>query len=182
MDLEELVDQPARLAPGYVEGTKYAYQEGKAIRKVRYTHDAMIDEIIRNPAVSQNGLAAIFGFTPAWVSLVISSDAFQARLAARKAELVDPTIALSIKERFQGLVTKSLEVLQEKLAQPAASIPDNLLLRAAELGAKSLGFGAVPSVTINQNVLDLRQAIEEGQARREVLRGEFVRGEQDAAA
>ena len=101
----------------------------------------MIDQIIANPGVHQNALASTFGYTPAWVSLVISSDAFQERLVERKDELVDPVIRATIEERFKALVNRSLEVLQEKLAMPTSTISDNLALRAAELGAKALGIG-----------------------------------------
>lgn len=120
---------------------RYPYQEGRAIAKVRYSHDAMIDMIIAEPWVSQNRLAEVFGYTPAWVSLVMSSDAFKERLAARKAEVVDPTLTATLEERFKALVTRSVEVLQEKLAAPASVVPDQLALRAMELGAKSLGLG-----------------------------------------
>jgi DNA-binding MarR family transcriptional regulator len=114
---------------------------GAAIKRFNYSHDAMIDEILRNPSVTQNELAAAFGYTPSWVSLVISSDAFQERLTQRKSELVDPSIQASIEERFKALTRRSLEVLQEKLQQPATAIPDQLALRAAELGAKALALG-----------------------------------------
>lgn len=111
------------------------------ITKVRYTHDAMIDLIVANPAVSQNELASHFGYSPAWVSIVLGTDMFKARLEARREEIVDPVIRASLNERFTAMVTRSLEVLQEKLSRPADSIPDNLALRAAELGAKALGIG-----------------------------------------
>jgi hypothetical protein len=40
------------------------------------------------------------------------------------------------------MTEKSLEVLQAKLSEAnVGSIPDNLVLRAAELGAKALGIG-----------------------------------------
>lgn len=139
------------------EGSRYRYQEGRAIEKVRYSHDAMIDMIVANPWVSQNKLAEVFGYTPAWVSLVMSSNAFKERLAARKAELVDPTIVSSVEERFQAMVTRSLEVLQEKLSAPASVVPDQLALRAVELGAKALGLGGnapPPPVQVPSDHLD----------------------------
>ena len=111
------------------------------IQKVRYTHDAMIDLIIANPAVSQNELARAFGYTPSWVSQVISSDAFQSRLADRTAELVDPTIRQSVEERFKGLVLRSLEILSEKLNKPTEQIPDQLALRALEIASRAAGYG-----------------------------------------
>jgi hypothetical protein len=75
------------------------------------------------------------------ISVVINSDAFQSRLASRRAELVDPVLAATLNERFRALTVRSLEVLQEKLSLPSQSVPDQLALQAAALGAKSLGLG-----------------------------------------
>lgn len=110
-----------------------------AIQKVRYTHEAMIDLIVGNPWISQNDLAAHFGYTPGWISTVIASDAFQEQLAKRREEVVDPGLKATIEERFRALVIRSLEVLQQKLNQP--QVNDQVALRAAELGAKALGIG-----------------------------------------
>jgi hypothetical protein len=107
--------------------------------KVSYTHDAMIDLMIANPMITQNAIAAHFGYTPSWVSIVMSSDAYRARLEARREELVDPTIRVTIEERFRALAVKSLEVLQKKLEQPTVS--DSLAIQAAALASKSLGLG-----------------------------------------
>jgi hypothetical protein len=111
----------------------------QAIDKLRYSHEAMIDLIVGNPWISQNEIAARFGYTPGWVCQVFASDAFQAKLAQRRDEIVDPALKATIKERFQALVLRSLEVLQEKLSKP--QISDNVAIRAAELGAKALGLG-----------------------------------------
>jgi hypothetical protein len=111
------------------------------IEKVKYSHDAMIDALIANPRLSQNAIAQYFGYTVPWVSTIMASDAFQARLGQRRHELLDPAIAASIEERFKALATRSLEILQEKLAAPANQVSDQLALRAAELGAKALGIG-----------------------------------------
>lgn len=110
--------------------------------KMRYSHVAMVDVIVQNPWVRQNDLAAMFGRTPAWISTIMQADAFKALLEERRAELVDPELRISVRERFEALVHRSLQVLQEKLSVPRhEDISDNLALRAAELGAKSLGFG-----------------------------------------
>jgi hypothetical protein len=122
--------------------------------KVRYTHDAMIDCLIQNPMISQGELAAMFGYTEPWVSLVLSSDAIKARMEMRKAELVDPTIRASIEERFRALATKSLEVLQKKLCSP--NVSDNLAIQAATLASRSLGLGgnAPPPVQLEPDRLE----------------------------
>lgn len=125
----------------------------QGIAKVRYTHDAMIDFIIAQPTISQNALAAKFGYTPAWISQIISSDAFQSRLAARRDELVDPEIIASVKLNFEALVLRSQALLLEKLNRPAEAIPDNLVLRTLEAASRAAGYGAKDTsinVTVNQ--------------------------------
>lgn len=113
----------------------------QTLKQVRYSHEAMADMLIAEPSISQNELATRFGRTPTWISIVINSDAFQSYYAARKAEVVDPELIATVRERFQALTVRSLQVLQEKLQRPANEIPDNLALKAAELGAKGLGVG-----------------------------------------
>jgi hypothetical protein len=114
---------------------------GDRLQKVRYTHEAMIDLILANPGIHQNQLANYFGYSAPWISTVMQTDAFRAKMAERSAEIIDPVLRATIRERFEALVIRSVEVLQEKLSRPASMIPDNLALRAMELGAKSLGFG-----------------------------------------
>lgn len=117
------------------------------LKRCSYTHDALIDLIIEHPELDQNHLAAHFGYTPGWISNILAADAFQERMALRKGEIIDPVLKATIEERFRALTIRSLEVLQQKLN--AATVSDNVALRAAELGAKALGVGghAVPKVT-----------------------------------
>lgn len=110
-----------------------------AIARVKYSHDAMIDLLIANPAISQNEIAANFGYTVPWVSRIMNSDAFQARLALRKEELLDPVIVASIEEKFRALASKSLDVVLDKLSVTNSA---ELGLKALEISAKALGYGA----------------------------------------
>ena len=153
---------------------KFVPTLGNRIQKVRYTHDAVIDAIIENPSISQNNLAALFGYTPGWISQVMGSDAFKNKLEQRKEELVDPQIRLSLNERFNALVGRSLDVLQERLMMPN---PDpELALRAAALGAKALGLGgnAQPVVSVHHSSDRLEKLADRltgllGQKRAEVI-------------
>lgn len=150
--LAEMAQGARKALPGTLpppKGTSVARKEAglpQTLGRVRYSHEAMAEMLIADPTISQNALAAYFGRTPTWISIVINSDAFQSYYAARKAEVVDPELVASIRERFQALTVRSLQVLQEKLTRPADQIPDNLVLKAVELGAKGLGVGgnAVP--------------------------------------
>lgn len=109
------------------------------LKKIAYSHQAMADAILANPGIHQNHLAAMFGYTPGWISQVINSDGFQAYLATRRAEVVDPMLSASVEERLRGLVVKSIDVLQEKLAiEPRA----DTAAKALEISTRALGYGA----------------------------------------
>lgn len=110
-----------------------------SIARVRYSHDAMIDLILQEPGISQGKLAQYFGYTEGWVSRVVGSDAFQARLAARKDEVVTPAVMASMNEKLQGLAHQSMEIIKNKLE--ATSSPD-LAMKTLELTTKALGMGA----------------------------------------
>lgn len=118
--------------------------------RVSYTHDAMIDLVLQNPVISQNEIAAHFGYTPGWVSIVFNSDAFQSRLAARKEEIVDPLVRGKVEEAIKGLVTRSVEILREKLDSPNTST--DLALEVFKASTRAAGYGArTGSTTVNVN-------------------------------
>ena len=104
------------------------------IAKVRYTHDAVIDEILRTPHISQAELSKMFGFTQTWMSICINSDAFQERLAERKAILTDPALTATINQRLDGLAKRSLDKLIDRLESPTANIKTVELIAIAKLG------------------------------------------------
>lgn len=118
------------------------YDQGKAIMRVNYTHDAMIDLILAEPEVAHGKLAEVFGYTEGWISRVIASDAFQARMEERKAQLIDPTIAKAMDERLKGLATQSLEIVARKLE---ATDSATYALEALGLASRALGYGARPA-------------------------------------
>ena len=156
------------------------YDNGQAIQKVGYSHDKLIDLIVANPRIKQDDLAALMGYTPGWVSRVVNSDSFKLRMAQRRAQLVDPLIIASLEDRFKALAMRGLEVMQEKLDQPADVVAFRDAAQAVELGAKGLavgGFGQKVSVDINATI-DLRAAIEEGNARRRELRMRTIPADQ----
>ena len=129
-----------------LQGTQSA---STAIARVKYSHDAMIDLIIANPAISQGQIASHFGYTQPWVSRIMNSDAFQARLAARKSDIVDPQLVLTVDEKLRALASKSLDVVLEKLT--VTNSPE-IGLKALEITSKALGYGArQQNLNVQQN-------------------------------
>lgn len=107
--------------------------------KTRYSHEAMADIILANPAISQNELAAYFGYSAGWISTIITSDAFQSYLATRKEQVIDPVLRGAIEESFRGLVIRSIEILRHKLN---ADVDGGFALEVMKHSAKALGYGA----------------------------------------
>lgn len=131
----------------------------KILKKVRYTHDAMIDQIISNPDVSEIALGEIFGYSKQWVSRLMCSDAFQARLALRRSEIVDPKLTATLEERIRGAAFKSLQIIQDNLE---ANPTFGNALKVAELTLKGMNYGARPQAAINQTfVVALPQVIKD---------------------
>lgn len=110
-----------------------------ALAKVRYSHLDMIDYILANPGAGLRDIGARYGYTIGWISNVMASDAWKAAMAARRTEMVDPVLAATITQRFEGVTRLSLQRLQEKLEAPQVS--DMVVLKAVELGAKAMGIG-----------------------------------------
>lgn len=145
-----------------LDGTDYSRN---ILKKVRYTHDAMIDEIIANPGVSEIALAEKFGFSKPWVNRLICSDAFQSRLALRKEELIDPVLAASAEERMRALEFVSMEIVQEKLE---LTQDPKLAMQVLEMTYKARSYGAriAGSGNLTQNntyVVALPQPIKDAQ-------------------
>lgn len=127
---------PARPQSAPLQGTASA---ALAIDRVKYTHDAMIDLILAQPSIKQGELAKHFGYTQAWVSRIMNSDAFLARLASRKADIVDPALILSVDEKLRAVASRSLDIVLEKLE---ASPSMDQALEAVTVSSKALGYGA----------------------------------------
>ena len=123
--------------------------DGTRPAKLSYTHQACVDQILANPGISQGELARMFGYTQAWMSRIIGSDAFQEYLVQRRTEMLDPVLAETIEERIRGVMVQSLDVVARKLE---ATPTGEFALKAMELTSRALGYGVKPAggVTLNQ--------------------------------
>ena len=115
-------------------------EPGHGILKVSYSHDAMIDLIIQEPTVTMVELAKLFHYSEGWVARVIASDAFKARLAERKEQLVDPHVAQSLNERLQGVAIHAIDLVGQKLESEKSA---SYAMDALGVASKALGLGNV---------------------------------------
>jgi hypothetical protein len=140
-------------APPPVENLLPTSRGAPLLNGVNYTHRDMIDYILTHPGVSQNTVAAHFGYSVSYLSQLMVSDAFQSEFAQRREKMVDPVIAANVKLNFEAMVLRSQEVLMEKLSLPSHQIPDQLALRALDLASRSAGYGSRdPPVAVQVNI------------------------------
>ena len=111
------------------------------IKRVTYSHDLIIDHLITNPRATRKDISDYFGYTEAWLSRIMNSDAFNAVLAQRRSELIDPVLTASIKENLTSVAQKSMEVVLKKLENPMAMKMDDAI-KAMDVATKALGYGA----------------------------------------
>lgn len=132
-----------------------------SLQRVRYTHDAMIDILLANPAVSQNELAETFGYTVSWVSTVLNSDSFQTRLSQRRTALVGSSLLMNFNERMRKLAFKSMGLL-EKALDDSMEKNEPLVgpaLEIVKVAAKGYGYGGGGVNTVNINNTQTNQQI-----------------------
>ena len=102
----------------------------QTITKVSHIHECIINEMIANPTASQKDLCEIFGYSTGWMNRLINSDSFQARLAERRQELMDPEVRTRLNTKLKTVTMQALDQLQQKLSAPESS---------ADLALQSLG-------------------------------------------
>lgn len=117
-------------------------------------HMIIIDELLMNPGISVSQLAVNTGYSRTWLHKVMSSDAFQAKLAERQKALCDPIILNAIKDRLQGVVSRSLEIIEERLDNDKVSL--DTALNAFSVGSKAMGLGTQKvAAPVNQFVVHM---------------------------
>lgn len=112
------------------------------VKKLNDVHIMMLDYCLANPGCKLEQIsAACGGYSIGWISQIYNSDAFQALLKERQAE-VWGDVSMQIKDRVLGLAHVSLKRLEEKVQVEQDT---DKVANVADLALKSLGFGAAKS-------------------------------------
>ena len=140
------------------EASKRSYLEEKSKQSrpppnYLRAHEAIIDQLLIDPGATYGKLAKLTGYSRAWLSKVISSDAFQAKLSERQKALVDPIILSSIESRLKGTLGLSLDIIDERL-EAAPKFDDALATFQAV--SKAMGMGQKVAAPAVQNQFIVR--------------------------
>lgn len=137
------------------------------IKQMSSRHEQILNYILLNPTKTYGEVAGHFGVTPAWLSVIIHSDAFQRRLSERQDEIFDAGVLQPISDKLSAAADLTIDKYLEKVPTFTA---DQLISSTDKLLGK-LGFGSKTSVQpggtiINGNVY---QQVNNGHVPKEVI-------------
>jgi hypothetical protein len=152
--MEDLIDEARRIANAedetagerlsYRDVSAYALGDRYQIQSTSITHEMIIDWLIANPGFGQMGKCAQhFGCTRPWLSTLVHSDAFQAKLRDRKEEVFETTI-VPLRDKIVGVANRAVEKLGEAIEETE---DPRMLLDTADKMLHKLGYA--PKTVIN---------------------------------
>jgi hypothetical protein len=126
------------------------------LQRMRVKHHAIAQYLLANPTTTQKEIAAEFGISQAWLSIVINSDCFREYLANADAEFRHEVL-IPLREKLVGVASRAVEKVGEALE---VGSPD-YALEVADMALHKLGYApnkgpevAVPpggSLNVQQN-------------------------------
>lgn len=108
-------------------------------------HEAILQFMIGNPTLKMSEIAGHFGVTPAWLSTIVWSDAFQNQLARRHDELFDVAVVQELGDKVSAAAHMTMD---EYLAKIPTMTTDQLINGSDKL-LKSLGYGSKGTTNFN---------------------------------
>jgi hypothetical protein len=130
------------------------------LKSVSVKHDAILDFLLTNPAMRLQDVAAHFGVTGPWLSVIVHSDVFQARLREKSGDMFQGTV-VPLRERLLGVAHVGVEKLGDALEHASPIGDKEFIADTTDSILKNLGYsprsaapGSSPSVVNNVMVVD----------------------------
>jgi hypothetical protein len=120
--------------------------ERPGVQRLSHTHEDIARWMLANPTRPLKECATYFGYTQSWLSCIIHSDAFQARLR-KLQDGADAVTLLDVPARLRGVAAATLDGLGVQVEHALKETEGNgilhrqFLLDTAEVTLKALGFG-----------------------------------------
>lgn len=138
--------------------------QSASIQKMSPRHEAILNFILANPTAKMGEVAAAFQVSPAWLSVVIHSDAFQNQLHRRHEEIFDTAVVAPVKTKLNAAVDLTLDRYLEKVT----TFDSDQIIDASNKMLGRLGFGTSGGkggTVINANNVQINN----GHVQRDVL-------------
>lgn len=109
------------------------------IQTLSIRHEAILDYLLANPNYKLGSVAAYFQVSQAWLSVIIHSDAFQAKLKERTEEIFSTTV-MPLRSKILGIAHVGVEKLGETLEHSSALTDKDFIVSTTDMLLKNLGF------------------------------------------
>lgn len=110
------------------------------LKKVHVKHDAIMDFMLANPVLRMREVAAHFGVSQSWLSIIVHSDAFQEQLRAKQEKLFGATV-LPLREQVLGLAALAVDKLSEAVESADPQGDREYVADVTEMALKAAGMG-----------------------------------------
>jgi hypothetical protein len=121
-----------------------------AIQKVSYLHEALLNHLIVYPRATGTELALAFDRTPAWISTIIHSQIFQAKLAERQ-DMIFSDAVIDVRAKLEGVAHAAVE----KLGKCVQDTQDpRYVLDVADKALHRLGYAPSRTAPSSGNVVN----------------------------
>ena len=109
------------------------------IQKVSIKHEAILDYLIVNPSMKLGDVATHFGVSQAWLSVIIHSDAFQAKLAEKNSDTFS-SIVVPLREQLLGVAQVGVAKLGECMENASSTSDKQFIADTTDSILKNLGY------------------------------------------
>ncbi len=109
------------------------------VKNIRNAHMIIIEKLLSEPGITITKLASVTGYSRQWLHKLMSSDAFEAKLAEKQKAMIEPIILETIADRIKGLTSRTIEILEERMESDKVSV--DTALNVLGLTTKVLGMG-----------------------------------------
>jgi len=109
------------------------------IKAVSVKHSAILDYMLVHPAEKLSEVAKNFGVSQAWLSVIVNSDAFQAKLRERDDQQFS-SIIVPLREQVMGIAQVGVEKLGECLENASPTSDKQFIADTTDSLLKNLGY------------------------------------------
>lgn len=149
------MDEQVALKDLFLQGTEGLAAPKPTIKSLSFNHEAIARWLIANPGKIDGGrlkeCADHFGYSRSWLSIIIHSDAFKAKLRELTEE-ADALVIADIPAKMRGVASMALDALGDQVqaaAEDQTVAPRDFLLKTSETLLKNLGYGQKSTVNVN---------------------------------
>jgi len=143
---------PASTPTSFSEATWPEYSPRRRAVRLRYWHEAIIDDMLLHPLDTYEQRSKRLGYAKNYLQLLCSSDMFRAAYTARRSDMT-AQINASVSMKMGQVANTGLDIMLETLEQKRVSLPFDKVAEATADILEKLGFSAAkptsPSVQVN---------------------------------